>query len=268
MEDSSQTEMISEQVASRLRLEALRLFEQRQRQVTLRASGVGMRPIDSIPVLRAAFYAILKRYNSAIIDNLTKLKRHEMSLRAWKSVLEEMEMPQEVMLPLFWDYVEPVLFMALDLPTAVKEQVTRATVSLNELADRGVDGLEKVIAWDGDRNYGWIRCFKGLSDDSYEFQVLKKAVDQLFEPHAAEELRNDHGRRYHAVPQRIGVGYPRIINTASVEDDFLSLEFGFDEPLDLDEKLELIETQRLRAERAYDALWSYVQYLEKRGLAT
>jgi hypothetical protein len=54
-----------------------------------------------------------------------------------------------------------------------------------------------------------------------------------------------------------------VVNTTTQESTGLSFAFGHDKPLDLAEKIELIETQRLRAERAYDALWRYVDYLEE-----
>lgn len=256
---------VSEEEASKLRLEALQLFEKRRKEVLL-DSDVKLRSVGSIPVLKMAFYTVLKRYNYAIADNLKKLYRHECSLRAWLSVFTEIGMSDEVMAPLFWDHVEPVLFMALDLPGAIKDQVVHATVSLQLIAEEGVSGLERVTSWDSKRNFSWNKHFGALTNTSDELYCLRDSIDQLWSSIEAEELRDDHGKRHHAIAQRLGVGYPRVSNLSSQESDGLSFAYGLDKPLDIAEKIELIDAQRRRAEGSYDALWGYVTYLERCGL--
>lgn len=191
--------------------------------------------------------AISSRYKQALANSLIRLRRYERSLIAWDETLPTTD--EETRETLTVDYVIPLLHTAEDLPLIVKDQIVHAVVSIELLSQN--DSYSKVQEI---RQGQWIGEFHALVEKDDGLIDLNCAINSLWNEDAAKALRDRHGRRHHDVDRQLLSSIP-FSSTIQKGIDCTGLEPA----LCLGEEIELIKTQRLKAEAAYGQFSDYVK---------
>lgn len=111
------------------------------------------------------FCHVWQEYNQALFDSIRQLVRYEKSLIAWNTLTEDID--GRVKDTIIMDYVYPVFRIACDIPNIFKDQIVRAAVKLEGVADGDYEILSQAEA--GNSAYrGWFARFEKVceSDNS------------------------------------------------------------------------------------------------------
>jgi len=203
------------------------------------------------------FHVTWERYNDALFDTLRRMVRYERSVLAWATLLDgvaDIDLKNTITA----DYVDPVFRVLADLPIAFKDQIIRGSVELS-VFKTDKSPFETI---DGIKQGGWYTQFKNrVASDPASGELPALVNDGLYGSPEAERLRDLHGLAMHDVSSSLVEGRPFVERC-----DSGIVAFGVEAPLKIADELEGIKSQRLFAQKTYDAFDLYVRSLECKGV--
>ena len=221
-----------------------------------------------VPIVYSEFFELYNRYIQALNRDIQMLRRHVRSLHAWKEV--ELSHPADIEGPVWGcvlvDYIEPTVRSAIDLPIEIKEKLYQGAWKLTVIAKNGIQGVASIDDLEKER-----RSKYQLLDDygmkGPELDCLKECLGLLYGKEQAEayELEKLHGEKHHDVMPPIHAGYPRTRVEKDASLGMMVVYHTYDR-LDWHSLITTIDHQRVLAQKAYMAFYSYVKILINNGL--
>lgn len=245
------------------RLEYLKALEETIPTIVLSDSdSTGYR--NSVPgmLIQESFSDIWSEYNAAIVNNLLGLRRHIVVLKAWDMVLKCFDENGESRADIFIDFVEPTLFRARDLPSAIREQCHQCAGKMTYLLRSRDETLDEVRRPEHNSSY-WRNYHDKNHLECGEYGAFRDCLARLRanesdECSSATQLSRSHGQRHHDIATI--VGSERYVPMVWKDDIGLFHGYTVDE-VNLDKEIAVIDEQRVFAQKAYSALDAYLDKL-------
>lgn len=204
--------------------------------------------------LNDTFCNVWHEYSYAMFDSIRQLIRYEKSLYAWKQLVEDTD--DNVKNTVVMDYVFPTFRIACDLPSTFKDQVIRAVVKLTCISEGDSSPIATSSTGESKR-MDWVKKIKRICKKNPDTKKLYDAIDRdLYNSQDATHFRNLHGFAIHDSSSNLVSGKPVTAAMASGV-----VMFGYEEPLDLVQELEIIDRHRRSIQNVYVMFDEYASKL-------
>lgn len=245
------------------RIEIITAFEEQRSLVDEGREFIRVhRTMSAFPFFNEAYCGIWAEYNAAIVNNAHCAQRHLISLRAWNLVLDRYGESTQAVQSVLIDYVEPVLFMALDLPGAIREQAHQCAGKLTYLFVSGDESFNVVRDPRHDSCY-WRKYHNEHHPNCEEYNAFKERMSHMRYQYGenAQRLRKSHGVRLHDIATLVGDN--RLVPMTWESDEGVCYSGYSVDRIKLEEEIQVIDEQVKRAVDVYEALSEYAEYMMK-----